>query len=240
VVSDRCQALASRWARHLPAEFCEKLATALRSGPDAVRAIKAAASLPEWSHAADKALQATREGDGPYLSGALIAHLGALSAQPQVLPVWTGPSSAQQVGRLTVAVIADLIDEASQELLLVSYATFPEATVLQALANAVGRGVAVTAVLERSADNARYVGSEDPFPGLAIRRLYWPGHLRPAGASMHAKLLVVDRRTALVGSANLTGAGLDKNLECGILVRGGPVPGEIVAHIVGVDDLQTL
>ncbi|WP_425454039.1 phospholipase D-like domain-containing protein [Nocardioides immobilis] len=38
---------------------------------------------------------------------------------------------------------------------------------------------------------------------------------------MHAKVLVVDRRTALVGSANLTGHALERNLECGLLVRGG-------------------
>jgi len=82
------------------------------------------------------------------------------------------------------------------------------------------------------------LGNEDPFRGLAVRSLYWPGRLRPAGASMHAKLLVVDRRTALVGSANLTGAGLDKNLECGLLVRGGPLPSEIAAHILGIGDLQ--
>jgi len=154
VVSDRCQALAATWAKYLPADFCERLAAALRSGPEAVRAIKASVSLPEWSRAADSALQVAQEGNGPYLSGALIARLGALSAQPEVLPVWTGPSSAQQVGRLTVAVIADLIDEARQELLLVSYATFPEAAVLHSLAGAVERGVAVTAVLERNADNA--------------------------------------------------------------------------------------
>lgn len=41
---------------------------------------------------------------------------------------------------------------------------------------------------------------------------------------MHAKVQVVDRRTALVGSANLTGYGLERNLECGLLVTGGAVP----------------
>lgn len=237
-MSEPYQAIAASWARHLPGELCEKLATALRSGPEAVQALRATVSLPEWSHAADNAFKAAQEGDGPYLSGALTARLAALSAQPEVLPVWTGPSSAQQVGRLTVAVIADLIDESRQEILIVSYATFPEAAVLHALAGAVERGVAVTAVVERSADNAHYSGNDDPFRGLAIRHLYWPGHVRPAGASMHAKVLVVDRHIALIGSANLTGAGVDKNLECGLLVRGGPVPSEIAAHILGIGDLK--
>jgi phosphatidylserine/phosphatidylglycerophosphate/cardiolipin synthase-like enzyme len=237
VLTDGCQALAASWVRYLPAEFCQKLAAALRSGPDAVLALKATVSLAELSEAAQQALQVAGDGDGAYLSGALTARLGARSEQPQLLPVWTGPGSAQQVGRLTVAAISDLIDEAQEDLLLVSYATFPEADVLRSLADAVNRGVAVTALLEREEDNPHYNGNHDALPGLDIRRLHWPGHLRPPGASMHAKVLVVDRRIALVGSANLTGAGLDKNLECGLLVRGGPVPGEIAAHILSMHGL---
>ena len=55
---------------------------------------------------------------------------------------------------------------------------------------------------------------------------------------MHAKILVVDRRIALVGSANLTGHALERNLECGVLIRGGPVPGQLVAHLLGADSLR--
>jgi phosphatidylserine/phosphatidylglycerophosphate/cardiolipin synthase-like enzyme len=57
---------------------------------------------------------------------------------------------------------------------------------------------------------------------------------------MHAKVLVVDRSVALVGSANLTGYGLERNLECGLLIRGGPVPAALAEHLLHVDDLQTL
>ena len=144
------------------------------------------------------------------------------------------------MGRLTAAVIADLIDRAQTEVLLVSYAIFPDAGVERALADATRRGVEVTTLFEREADNPLYKGSYDPFPSLKIKRLYWPAHLRPAGASMHAKVLVVDRLVALVGSANLTGAGLDKNLECGILVRGGKVPSDIADHILGMGAVQAV
>jgi phosphatidylserine/phosphatidylglycerophosphate/cardiolipin synthase-like enzyme len=48
---------------------------------------------------------------------------------------------------------------------------------------------------------------------------------------MHAKVLVVDRKTALVGSANLTGYGLERNLEAGMLIRGGPVPALLAEHL---------
>jgi cardiolipin synthase len=57
---------------------------------------------------------------------------------------------------------------------------------------------------------------------------------------MHAKVLVVDRQTALVGSANLTGYGLERNLEAGVLIRGGPVPSLLAEHLLtarGIEDV---
>lgn len=226
--------LTATWAAELPRDFNRKLAAALRSGPQAVQALKAVTALPESLTAAQQALDLALAGDGAYASGALTARLDMLANQPEVTPVWTGPDARESVGRLTVAVLADLISEAQSEVLLVSYATFPSADVRHALDSAVARGVKVTMLLERPADNPHYEGHVDPFPGLAARHLYWPAHERPSGAAMHAKILVIDRRIALVGSANLTGYGLERNLECGLLVRGGPVPGEIASHIFGL------
>jgi phosphatidylserine/phosphatidylglycerophosphate/cardiolipin synthase-like enzyme len=71
-----------------------------------------------------------------------------------------------------------------------------------------------------------------PFPGLTADRLRWPANRRPPGASLHAKIIVVDDVVALVGSANLTGRAMESNLECGILIRGGPQPAAIRAHIM--------
>ena len=237
-MSQSPEALAATWAKELPREFCRKLAIALRSGPEAVRALKAAAVLPSSLVAVKAALEILQAGDGPYTSGLLTARLEGLSETPEVVPVWTGPDSFENVGRLTSAVIADLIGEARSEILLISYATFPDAEVRAALSAAVERGVALITLLERREDNPNYEGGSDPFHGLAARHLYWPGHERPPGAAMHAKVLVVDRRIALVGSANLTGPGLEKNLECGLLVRGGQVPGEIAAHILGLQAVR--
>jgi len=46
--------------------------------------------------------------------------------------------------------------------------------------------------------------------------------------------LVIDNSAALVGSANITGAALGKNLECGLLVRGGPAPHNLRSHVQGL------
>ena len=65
-------------------------------------------------------------------------------------------------------------------------------------------------------------------------RLCWPLGIRPPGASLHAKLLVIDDTSALIGSANITGAALGKNLECGLLVRGGDTARSLRQHIASL------
>ena len=45
---------------------------------------------------------------------------------------------------------------------------------------------------------------------------------------------MVDDQVALVGSANLTSRAMESNLECGILIRGGPQPRAIRDHITGL------
>ncbi len=85
--------------------------------------------------------------------------------------MWTGPESDTPGGRLTLAVLADLIGEAQQEVLLVSYATFLCAEVGSALAAAARRGVVITTVLERNADNSQFTNHGEPFPDLLAQRL---------------------------------------------------------------------
>jgi phosphatidylserine/phosphatidylglycerophosphate/cardiolipin synthase-like enzyme len=233
-------ALTRQWANQLPGDFARRLAKALQEGPDAIRALQQVAVLPQSAAAVRQAIELTEVGQGPYASGALNALLDVLAEQPSVTPVWTGPESERSGGRLTLAVLADLIAEARREILLVSYATLPSAEIRTTLAHAAERGVTITMLLERQADNPQFNGYGAPFPDIRVRLLSWPGPTRPSGAAMHAKVLVVDRHVALVGSANLTGYGLERNLECGLLVRGGPIPGALADHLLNVRELQLL
>lgn len=233
-------AVAGLWAQQLPREFARDLAVALRAGTSALHALRAQVALPASSAAVRTGLALAKQGDAAFAAGVLTGQLDAGVDRPQVTPVWTGPESDVGHGRLTLAVVADLIDEAAHELLLASYATVPGISLRQALDAAVDRGVTVTLLLERSIDNPKFQGQGDPFPGLAARRLVWPAAARPTGASMHAKVLIVDRRTALVGSANLTGHALERNLECGLLIRAGNVPGLLVDHLLTARGLEEL
>jgi cardiolipin synthase A/B len=51
---------------------------------------------------------------------------------------------------------------------------------------------------------------------------------------LHAKIIVVDDQVALVGSAYLTSRAMESNLECGILICGGPQPRSIRDHVTGL------
>jgi phosphatidylserine/phosphatidylglycerophosphate/cardiolipin synthase-like enzyme len=80
--------------------------------------------------------------------------------------VWTGPHSAVTTSRLTSAVVVSLIAEAHEEIVLVSYATHSEKAITDALTAAAARGVQITLLLERGADDPSYTSYAVPFPNL--------------------------------------------------------------------------
>jgi len=164
------------------------------------------------------------------LDGAALAVDRARRRQ-SVSVVWTGPESHVTSSRLTAATVVDLVSQAKAEILLVSFATQTDQLISVALHQASVRGVAITLLAERHADNPSYSGVSVPFPGLEALRLYWPASERQPGAALHAKIIVIDDRIALVGSANLTSRAMETNLECGILVRGGSQPRAIREHV---------
>lgn len=52
-----------------------------------------------------------------------------------------------------------------------------------------------------------------------------------AGGRVHAKVAVADERFCFVSSANLTGHAMEKNMEAGVLVRGGATPRDLHRHL---------
>ena len=76
--------------------------------------------------------------------------------------------------------------------------------------------------------------------GKEIRRtariFIWPLEMRPRTedgkhGSLHAKVAVADGGTLLISSANLTEYAMSLNMELGLLVRGGALPGQVAAHL---------
>jgi cardiolipin synthase A/B len=225
---------ASRTAEQLPAGDVSELARAAAQGPAAVQRLRARTAAPVLRDACDQLLTRLADSTPGYLAGLLSGAARAIERARRlqsVAVVWTGPESGVTTSRLTAATVIDLIDAARREILLISYATRTEPAISAALAAASGRGVEITVLIERHADNPGYTSRVAPFPGLGAIRLHWPPGPRPPGASLHAKVIVVDDVIALVGSANLTSRAMEANLECGILIRGGLQPRAIRRHV---------
>ena len=230
------------WARQLPLVDLRALAGAARAGPAALARLRADASHAETLLACASVAQLVSAGDGDYVAGLLDGAAAQLrGSDNQVLDVvWTGPLSSVNSSRLTTAVIGGLLAEAQHEIILVSYASYPPRPVFDALTDAAARAVEIILVAERPADRPGFRGLDIPLPGLPCTRLHWPATARKTEASLHAKILLVDGHTALVGSANFTGHAMERNLECSLLLRGGPVPGQIRQHLMTNEGITTV
>jgi len=228
---------ACRIGERLPIADVRRLAEAASAGEPGVRRLRATAGSVILRDACDQLSKRLAHAEPAYLSGMLAGAAHAVSRarqQQSVSVVWTGPESGVSSSRLTAAAVIDLINTARSEILLVSYATHSEPSIKAALSAATARNVAVTLLAERHEDNPSYTAAGTPFSGLNVLRLHWPASSRPPGAALHAKIIVVDDQVALVGSANLTSRAMESNLECGILIRGGPQPRAIRDHITGL------
>jgi cardiolipin synthase len=228
-------------ARRLPAADVARLAAAVGRGTSALEGLRYQAAGTALREACRRLLDLSPF-EPDWLAGALAGATNAIGGEKSqaVDVVWTGPSSDVDTSRLTAPAVMGLIDRAERELLVVSYATHDQPQITEALHAAAERGVDVTLLLERNADNPNYTALKEAFPGLNARRWSWRGTARPLGAALHAKLIVVDANTAIVGSANLTGRAMDINLECGVLIERGSQPRAIRDHLWSLFHAGTL
>ena len=165
---------------------------------------------------------------GAYLLGAAVGYERRRREQ-RVQVVWGGPVVHGVPIRGMGQVLADVIGRAEKSLLLMTYSAKPYEPVIAALSAALGRGVAVSVVVETLQGAGSAINGPEPaaaFGGLAgIELWHWPKKLRPnPKAKMHAKIAIGDRREMLVSSANITASGIDASMEAGLLVRGGEAP----------------
>lgn len=183
----------------------------------------------------------------PALSGAAVAAAihaavttaAAVQAEHQVRLVWTGPSTASIDLRSTRSVLNTIVANATESLVLVSFASYDVADLTAALVDAIARGVDVTLILETPDDpgGPLEIGPTHPFGPIKDTAgfYHWPLEAREAffasTARLHAKCVIADRSTALISSANLTSAGINDNIELGILIEAGPLPARLQEHL---------
>lgn len=150
--------------------------------------------------------------------------------------VWTGPAASRMTARHTEAALLDVIQAASEDLLVVTYATAKTASIEEVLRDALHRDVTVTAVCETTEDAPSHFNQDakDVLGHLAdegdLRFYRWPATTRPGGAALHAKIAIADSNDMLVTSANLTDTAMRSNLEAGVRIRNGTIPQVLRDH----------
>ncbi len=231
-------------ARNLPPRQVERLAVEIArhqdASEDARATIPSAVATVRFRQAAHRILDAWQDLPGEAVALALHTAARAITsarAEQSIDVVWTGPQTREVPVRLTRAVLVDVIRAARERLIVVSFTAYRVAVVVEELAAAAARGVDVRLVLESTEpDGVLIRDAATAFASLAeaVSFWVWPAEQRPrlsAGrAALHAKAAIADDHTALVTSANLTGHGINENMELGLLVRGGSVPRRLTAH----------
>ncbi len=236
----------------LPPSRIEALADRIRG----LRAAEQDASLyqlvstPVARAALDRLIDAWKQSgiSGDVLAGILLGAAHArLRAQSEsnVELVWTGPTTPFVATRRTEQVLLDLIRNVKSHLFLVSFVAYDIPSIADALNAAGVRGVQIQILLETSANHG---GSLSVDPVATLRRCVPSAALyiwvdRPAPFTegrVHAKVAVADDSVAFLTSANLTAHAMEKNIEAGVLIQGGTIPGSLKRHLEALIDTRQL
>jgi phosphatidylserine/phosphatidylglycerophosphate/cardiolipin synthase-like enzyme len=143
--------------------------------------------------------------------------------------LWSIPSPNKQlIGRRIDQSLYELIDNASYEILLVTFAAAKISTLVDKLKKAIERNVKVCLILEFSKSSKGQLSFDalKAFPNELIKNAeiyFWPTNHRSfnqAGnpGKLHAKIAVIDN-TIILSSANLTDDAFNRNLELGVLIK---------------------
>jgi cardiolipin synthase A/B len=163
--------------------------------------------------------------------------------------IWSGPPNGVFPVRRIDQVLYDLINQASERILLVTFAAHRIERLCSCLHSALSRNVSLTLILEAEQESEGQLSRDalsafSSVSAAGCRIYYWPLEQRARNAAgrpgkLHAKCAVIDS-AAVIGSANLTDDAFNRNLEIGVLLRGGPIPDQTFSHFNALIDRQLL
>lgn len=169
------------------------------------------------------------------ISASLTAELAA--SRGSVEMVWTGPSSSLVPIRHTEQVLKEVIESAKTKLFVVSFVAYDVPSIHAALNKAIERSVSVDILVESSqnthskiqVDSVPKMKSSVPKANIYV----WDQSQSPKNmiGVVHAKCAVADDCIAFITSANLTTAAMEKNVELGVLIKGGELPARLDQHL---------
>ena len=154
--------------------------------------------------------------------------------------VWTGPEPADTRFRQTEQAILEVVSTATRRLTVVSYAVYRIPRIREALIAAANRGVGIRLIVE-TPNRIEGQGEYDCLLALgenvssACSVYYWPQENRAKDDNgkigiLHVKCAVADGHRMFLSSANFTEYAFTINMELGLLVTGGKLPGQVERH----------
>ena len=154
--------------------------------------------------------------------------------------VWTGPKTESIPLRRTDQALLQVINEAKEKLLIVSFAVYKIEQVRQALMQAAERGVNTRICIESPDPNqGKSIYNNIQALGEAVAQkaavYIWPISQRPQDKNghcgiLHVKCAVADENLVFISSANLTEYAFTLNMELGVLIRSSRLAGNVFAH----------
>jgi len=182
---------------------------------------------------------------------AVVATVDAITdlAPHNIEILWSGPANGIFPVRRFDQVLYDLIQEASQRILLVTFAAAKIDLLCNHLQSALHKGVGVALVLEATTESEGQLSFDAihafrPIVMQGCQVYYWPLEKRernPRGkpGKLHAKCAVIDSQ-AIIGSANLTDDAFNRNLELGLLLRDTVTTDQIFNHFMALIEKRVL
>lgn len=159
--------------------------------------------------------------------------------------VWTGPSSRLIATRKTEQALLEVIDAAKVKIFITSFVAYNVTAIMSALQRATDRGVKISMLLESSERHGGGVSIDAiaqmrvAFPAAKI--YFWHDKDESfVGGKVHAKVAVCDGELCFISSANLTGHAMEKNMEAGVLIRGGALPRKLHDHLEALVTIKIL
>lgn len=212
------QNLGGRYIGSSPARRRFRDASFLVEGPAA--AALEHVFLADWCQATGTEPEAHRE---------ILAELPDEQGETRVAVVDSGPDAPGDP--LRERLMRELAKARSRIDLVTPY-FIPDEELLELLESKARSGVAVRLVTPRRSDHP----ITDFARRSALRRLHAAGgEIRLHGPGvLHAKVALVDRERAMVGSANLDMRSLFLNYEVGAVLEGGGAPAEIARYVEGL------
>jgi phosphatidylserine/phosphatidylglycerophosphate/cardiolipin synthase-like enzyme len=235
-----------------PPDKTEQLADSIRRLSDTqdAQSLTSWAANPRAKSALTELITAWRGLDIPTaeLAGMMTAASAAYHRakdEQEIELVWTGPSSKLIATRKTEQALLQVIDAAQSRLFITSFVAYDVASIMSALRKAVDRGVEVSMLLESSDKHGGGVSMDvigQMRTALPAARIYFWADKGDsfAGGKVHAKVAVCDESVCFISSANLTGHAMEKNMEAGVLIRGGSLPTKLQNHLEALVTIKIL